>query len=127
MIHETHEVASNASGAELRPKVHPATREALPDDPMELHGVELPGDAEVMLRLLVEEYARMGWGAGELMELARDPFYQAFHGLRAIYGEAVIRKKIEEIIARVGVTRVEVSEKEPACGPLVQVDLPDRE
>ena len=44
------------------PKVHPASREMLPDDPLEMHGFEVPGDPELMLRLLVEEYARMGWG-----------------------------------------------------------------
>ena len=58
----------------LAPKVHPASREILPDDPMNLHAVEVPGDTELMLRLLVEEYARMGWNLESLLELARDPF-----------------------------------------------------
>ena len=49
-------------------KVHPATREVLPDDPMEMHGFEVPGDPNLMLRLLVEEYARMGWGAEEILQ-----------------------------------------------------------
>ena len=31
-------------------KVHPASREVLPDDPLSLHGVEVPGDADLMMR-----------------------------------------------------------------------------
>ena len=45
-----------------------------------------------MLRMLVEEYARMGWGAGAIMELARDPNYQAFHGLLQLFGEEEFRQ-----------------------------------
>ena len=63
------------------PKIHPATREILPEDPMEMHGFEVPGDPNLMLRLLVEEYARMGWGAATIVQLARDPNYQALYGL----------------------------------------------
>jgi hypothetical protein len=94
------------------PKVHPATREMLPDDPLDLHGVELPGDTELMMRLLVEEYARMGWGLEAIMQLARDPFYQGFHGLWRLYGEEELRRRISTILSRVGVTRVRTVEKE---------------
>ncbi len=59
-------------------KVHPAAREMLADDPLSLHGVEVPGDADVMMRMLVEDYARMGWDLKGIVTLARDPFYQAF-------------------------------------------------
>ena len=57
------------------PKIHPATREILPDDPMEMHGFEVGGDPGLMLRLLVEEYARIGWGIDDIMQLARDRNY----------------------------------------------------
>ena len=44
------------------PKVHPPRARCCRKIRMDLHGFEVPGDPELMLRLLVEEYARMGWG-----------------------------------------------------------------
>ncbi len=107
----------------LAPKVHPASREILPDDPMNLHAVEVPGDTELMLRLLVEEYARMGWNLESLLELARDPFYPAFHGLFQLYGEEELRRRIAKILDRIGVTRVTTVDTQPRSAQLVQVEL----
>ena len=111
------------------PKVHPATREVLPDDPMEMHAVEIQGDTELMVRLLVEEYARMGWGLEQIMQLAVDSNYTGFHGLLQLYGEDELRRRISEIIAKCGVMRVteceaESVEDEPVSEQLVQIDLP---
>ena len=108
---------------ELVPKVHPASREMLPEDPLHLQGFELPGDTELMLRLLVEEYARMGWGLADLMQLARDPFYQAFHGLWQLHGDEELERRIRSILARTGVTRVKAVQTEPISERLVQIDL----
>ena len=107
----------------LAPKVHPASREILPEDPMNLHAVEVPGDTELMLRLLVEEYARMGWNLESLIALAQDPFYQAFHGLFQLYGEEELRRRIAEILGRIGVTRVTTVDTQPRSEQLVQVEL----
>ena len=81
------------------PKIHPATREALPDDPMEMHGFEVPGDPELMLRMLVEEYTRMGWGVDALMSLAKDPNYTAFYAFRKSLGDDGLRQALSRIIA----------------------------
>ena len=113
-------------------KVHPASREILPDDPMELQGIEVPGDPEVMFRLLVEEYASMGWDTEAILGLSRDPFYQAFHGLYVLYGEDGLRERIEKVLSRVGVARFTTVEQappadEPPSGALVQIDLPPTE
>jgi hypothetical protein len=94
------------------PKIHPATREILPDDPLEMTGFEVPGDPGLMLRLLVEEYARIGWGASAILQLARDPNYRAFHGLRQFYGEEELRRRVVEAISRCGVMRVKTQEVE---------------
>ncbi len=107
----------------LAPKVHPASREILPDDPMNLHAMEVPGDTELMLRLLVEEYARMGWNLESLIALAHDPFYQAFHGLSQLYGEEDLRRRIAEILGRIGVTRVTTVDAQARSEQLVQVEL----
>lgn len=103
-------------------KVHPATREIAPDDPMELTGFQIPGDPDLMLRLLVEEYARIGWDTGQIMQLARDPFYQGFHGLLRLHGEEGLRRRVAEVLKRFGVMRVTKVEAEPAPQQLVQIE-----
>ena len=85
---------------------HPADREMLPDDPLELSAIEVTGDVELMFRLLVEEYARMGYDTGAILRLARNPFYAGFHRFHIAYGEQGLRSSIEAVIARCGVTRV---------------------
>jgi len=105
------------------PKTHPATREILPDDPMQMHGFEMPGDPGLMLRLLVEEYARIGWSAAAIMQLARDPNYQAFHGLLKHFGEDELAARVGQILARCGVMRVKTTESPPIPTELVQLDL----
>lgn len=114
----------NHENEQITPKVHPASREVLPDDPLELQGVEVPGDADLMLRLLVEEYARMGWGLEAILDLARDPFYQAFHGLYRLLGEEELRRRISAGLARSGIVRVKTVHTEPISERLVQVDPP---
>ena len=106
-------------------KTHPASREILPDDPLDLTGVEVDGDPQLMLRLLVEEYARMGWGVDEIMRLAADPFYVGFHGLLRAFGEERLRDEITSILARCGVVRVKTIEVTPEPEPqLVELELP---
>ncbi len=106
------------------PKVHPASREILPDDPMEMAGFQMPGDPDLMLRMLVEEYAHIGWGVDAIMQLARDPNYQAFHGLLRMLGEDDLRQRVSETISRCGVVRISVKETEPVSDRLVQLELP---
>lgn len=108
------------------PKIHPASRELLPDDPMEMTGFQVPGDPDLMLRILVEEYARAGWGTDSLMELARDPNYRAFHGFLRMMGENTLLTRIREIMARCGTIRVSVREELPCEGQSVQIELPQQ-
>ena len=104
------------------PKTHPATREILPDDPMELHGFEVPGDPDLMLRLLVEEYARIGWGLELILQLARDPNYEAFHKLWQLFGEDEMGRRVGDVLSRCGVMRVTTVELPEQ---LVQLELPE--
>jgi hypothetical protein len=105
------------------PKVHPASREALPDDPLEMRAFEIPGDRELMLRLLVEEYARVGWGEESIMQMARDPNYTAFYGLREALGEEALRRRVSDIMARCGLLRISTKESQPLSEQLVQIEL----
>jgi hypothetical protein len=106
------------------PKIHPASREILPDDPLEMQAHEMPGDQELMIRMLVEEYARLGWGVEDLMRLSRDPNYFAFNTLYHQLGEEALRRRFEQVIARCGVMRVTMAESVPVTEQLVQIDLP---
>jgi len=101
-------------------KVHPATREMLPDDPLEMQAFEVPGDPELMLRFIVEEYARIGASVDDIMRLSRDPFYQALHGLWLHFGEDAIRDRLATIVRRCGVIRIRMHE--PAA-PLETVQI----
>ncbi len=106
------------------PKVHPATREILPDDPLEMHGFEVAGDPLLMLTLLVEDYARIGWGPDAIIALAHDPNYRAFHGLLQFLGGEQLAARVRQILARCGVMRVHTQETVPISEQLVQLDLP---
>jgi hypothetical protein len=105
------------------PKVHPASREALPDDPLEMQAIEIPGNRDLMLRLLVEEYARVGWGMEAMMQMAADPNYTAFYGLRQSLGEEELRRRVHDIVSRCGVIRIKTTESEPLSEQLVQIEL----
>lgn len=106
------------------PKIHPATRAVEPDDPMNLHGFEVPGDPELMLQVLVEEYARLGYGLDRLMQLFRDPFYQGFHGLWKLYGDEELRRRVSVILSQCGVIRTRTHNTAPAPQQLVELTLP---
>ena len=105
-----------------RAKPHPKDRSVEPEDPMNLHAVELDGDPELMLRIVIEEYARMGCDLESLMALCREPFYQGLHGLLLLYGEDELRKRVSEILSRTGVTRVRTVHRHPSTDQLVQID-----
>ena len=109
------------------PKIHPATRELLPEDPMEMQAFEVPGDPELMMRLLVEEYARIGLGADAIVQLARNPNYTAFHALLRSLGEIEFRRRVSGVIARCGVIRLKSTETEPSSESLIQIELPTEE
>ncbi len=109
--------------ANAAPKVHPASRAVEPEDPMDLHGVEVDGDPEIMLRMLVEDYARMGYGLNELIDLCQQPFYVGMNGLLQLYGEEELRQKLKSILSRCGVFRVVTRETTPLSEQLVQLDV----
>ncbi|HUE69816.1 MAG TPA: hypothetical protein VMP01_02910 [Pirellulaceae bacterium] len=97
------------------PKIHPATRGIEPEDPLNLHAVEVDGDPQIMLQMLVEDYARMGFGLEELMNLCRQPFYVGLHGLWLRYGEEALRQRLSGILSRCGVFRTVVREAPPVA------------
>lgn len=107
------------------PKIHPATRPVEPEDPMNLHAFEVPGNTELMLRVVVEEYARMGCDLDSMMNMFRDPFYQVLHGLWQLYGEDELHRRVIEILGRCGIMRTTTIDTAPPSDQLVQLDIPD--
>jgi len=103
------------------PKVHPLDREMLPDDPLEMQAFEVPGDTDLMFRIVIEELARMGSDRPAIVALARDPFYAALHGLWRLYGEEEFSRRVSQILSRVGVLRVRTFER-PVPSDLLQIE-----
>ena len=103
------------------PKVHPLDREMLPEDPLHIQAFEVPGDTELMFRVVIEEFARMGWDSAAIIGVARDPFYAALHGLWQLYGEKAFRDRVVQVLSRVGVTRVR-SFVAPPPSDLLQIE-----
>jgi hypothetical protein len=109
-------------------KLHPATRAMEIEDPLEMLATPVPGDPEVMLQCLIQEYASMGWNGGQIFQLFSDPAYPALHSLLHAYGEAAIRERIATLLGQTGVFRCEgivVEEPEPAEEQeLVELGIP---
>lgn len=88
------------------PKVHPLSREAETEDPMELVAGPVPGDPELMLECVVQEFAQIGLDAAQLVELFRSPAYPMLNALLDHYGEGEVRRRVAAVLARSGVFRV---------------------
>jgi len=102
-------------------KVHPLDREMLPEDPLEMQAFEVPGDTELMFRIVVEEFARMGWDKAAIVSLAQNPFYASLHGLLRLHGEEEFTRRVGQILSRVGVVKVRMFERPPATD-LMQIE-----
>jgi hypothetical protein len=86
------------------------------EDPLEICATPVPGDPRVMLECFIQEYAAMGWNAGQIFDLFSDPSYPALHGLLRAYGETFLRHQITTSLGRTGVFCCEgtvVDEPEP--------------
>lgn len=78
------------------PKVHPLTRAAEPDDPMELATHFTPGDPEMMLDCLIYEFMGLGYTGDQLMAMFHDPEYPVLNQLREHFGESEIRRRMHD-------------------------------
>ncbi len=74
-----------------------------PEDPLELHGVELvtaEDTTDAMTECFIEEFLRLGYDAPRLLALFRNPFYSGLHRVLHTRGEAFVRHKITEVFTR---------------------------
>ncbi|MFQ5613057.1 MAG: hypothetical protein ACE5H9_13090 [Anaerolineae bacterium] len=77
--------------------------EFVAEDPMELVGIVLPGEAgqlEAMAECIIEEYVRLGWNEQRLMTLFVNPMFLATHRIYRLKGEAYVRQLIRKTCAR---------------------------
>jgi len=85
--------------------------EFVDEDPMELVGMVLPGDAgqlERMAETIVEEYVRMGWNEPRLMVLFTNPMFMATYRVYQQKGDLYVRDLIRETCAKYRIPKVEV-------------------
>ncbi len=72
-------------------------------DPYELVGVVVPGDArqtEAMARAFIEEFILLGWNQKQLMSLFTSPLYLGTFRIYREKGEAWVRSLIEDLWAQ---------------------------
>ena len=77
------------------------------EDPMELVGMVLPGEAgqlEAMAECVVEEYVRMGWDERRLMVLFVNPMFLATYRIYRQKGEAYVRNLVQKTYAQYGLS-----------------------
>jgi hypothetical protein len=119
------ESTMESSVPQFVPKVHPASREVLPDDPMSLHATAFPGDPNVMIRAVVQEFGGMGWELDAILGLFHDPFYPALHGVALVLGEDEIRRRIAAVLKDHGIYRFRCTiREEPEAPDVVSIQWP---
>jgi len=80
------------------PKVHPTTRELEAEDPMELVANPAPGDPDLMLDCMIQEFAWQGYDAAELMRLFMNPEYPVLNQLLDCFGLDEVRRRVDEAL-----------------------------
>jgi len=88
------------------------TKDLEHDDPMNLVGMVLPGDAgqvETMAECIVEEYVRLGWDERRLFSLFASPMFLATHRIYRQKGEGYVRRLIRQTWRKYHPSSTEVS------------------
>ncbi len=84
------------------------------DDPMILMAHEITGDAGVIARCEIEEFAQLGYGAEEILGLFLDPNHTMMHMILSAIGEEKVRDLIQNVLSELGPLRVTMVEH-PGC------------
>ena len=79
-----------------------AKKEFEPEDPIEMVGIELPGQTEAelcdMALCFAEEFAREGWDEVRLMAMFKNPLYQGPYLAWKQKGDEFVRSVIKEAL-----------------------------
>jgi len=95
--------------------VPPWQRPAEPDHPMLVDGGVTQGNTELMFRCMVEEYLLAGHSLQTILEMCRQPNYQAFHAAMHALGPLTAEKIATDAARRVGRHRVRESESKASA------------
>jgi hypothetical protein len=101
------------NGDQFVPKVHPLSREVVPDDPLELMAQTVVGDPDVMLECILQEFVWMGWSEEQLLSLFHHPGYPVLCQLREFFGDAEVARRVSTLLARGGQWRFRETIAEP--------------
>jgi hypothetical protein len=85
--------------------------EFVDEDPMELVGMVMPGEAgqlERMAETIVEEYARMGWDERRMMTLFTHSMFMATYRIYQLKGEAYVKDLLARTCAKYRIVTAEV-------------------
>lgn len=77
--------------------------EFVDEDPMELVGMVLPGEAgelENMAECIVDEYVRLGWNEPRLMAIFTNPMFLGTYRIYRYKGEAYVQELIQKTLSR---------------------------
>jgi hypothetical protein len=77
--------------------------EFVPEDPMGLVGMVMPGEPgqlEAMAECFIEEYVRLGWDERRLMTLFTSPMFLGTYRVYQAKGEAYVRDLIRRMLAK---------------------------
>ena len=86
---------------------HGSAKQTESTDPLELRGTAVPGgEPEYLARCLIEEFAGLGHGPAQILELFRQPEYLATHAYWQAVGDEAVGRLVDEVVARCGVLRV---------------------
>lgn len=86
--------------------------EFVDEDPLELVGMVLPGEAgqlERMAENIIEEFVRMGWDERRLMTLFVNPMFMATHRIYRLKGEDYVKNLLRQTCARYRIAPLEVN------------------
>mgnify|MGYP001157276621 FL=1 len=83
------------------------------DDPMQMKAQMVAGDPHLMLDCLIEEFARMGWDASQIIKIFENPVFLASHGLTKRFGHKTILDRIVQTLERCGVFHFKIIEQKP--------------
>lgn len=97
---------------------NPAERPAEPEHPMLLDGGSAPGDMALMARCMTEDLFQSGLSLQEVLEMSRDPNYQALFSMRVGLGDVRFEELVTGSAARVGRHRYRVNENTGTTQPV---------
>jgi hypothetical protein len=73
---------------------------------MVLEGGIVDGSTRLMLRMLAEDLLRAGIGPDRILDMSRNPAFQALHAARLALGDLHADREILDAAARVGTARL---------------------